>query len=271
WATCAFALHTGSPLHSPIGEAGAEQALLSSKFIDSDDVQSMIPDVSALIRLNMLESRSREQAATPPSDSAGEIRAAGEEQRQAAYADYLVVLSKCAAGFQRDVTNQTHSTKVYDYRTLHQALEKLIDSALYKTAGERADNVVFAARLMISPFAQISKYPHWPLWGLGPFLVRHPSLATSDPEFDSKHHYTRFLCHKICKNLKYRDNPQESVDALQLIYRRLLESDGPPNDFETHLRVLRTLRAEAAAVRTHRLAAIVQSVVLKCFGLGLSE
>ncbi|CAK5263426.1 unnamed protein product [Mycena citricolor] len=56
---------------------------------------------------------------------------------------------------------------------------------------------------------------------------------------------------------------EQSVDALQLTYQNLLESDVPPRDFDTHLLVLHTLRTEATNIRTHRLAAIVQSVVLK--------
>ncbi|CAK5278186.1 unnamed protein product [Mycena citricolor] len=270
WAICAFSLHTWSPLQSPIGEADVDNALLGSKFLDSPDVQSLVLDVSALIRLNMIESRSRDRASTQPRNS--DVRA--EERQQAdmqrMYLEYLKALSQCAASFQRDVTNalfyrsQMRFTEEDNYETLHDALKQLIESALNKTADETtADNVVFATRLMISQFAQISDYPSWSLEGLGPFLVRHPSLAVSDPEFDSEHHYTRFLCDMLCDNLEFRFDPQESVDALQLIYRNLLESHEPPRDLDTHLRVLHTLRTKAADIHTHRLSAIFQCVVLK--------
>ncbi|CAK5263431.1 unnamed protein product, partial [Mycena citricolor] len=100
---------------------------------------------------------------------------------------------------------------------------------------------------------------------------RHPSLAASDLEFHSEHHYTRFLCHKLCDNLKYRSNLQESVDALQLIYRPLLEFDRPPSDLNTHLLVLRTLWAHAADIRTHRSVAIVPWFVFKSMRWDLPE
>ncbi|CAK5263414.1 unnamed protein product, partial [Mycena citricolor] len=78
-----------------------------------------------------------------------------------------------------------------------------------------------------------------------------------------KHHYTRFLCHMLCTNLKYPYHPQACVDALHLIYRNLVESDVQLRDFDTHLYVLRTVRIHAADIRTHRLAVVVQFVVLK--------
>ncbi|CAK5278559.1 unnamed protein product [Mycena citricolor] len=270
WAICAFSLHTDSPLPSPIGEADVDKALLGSKFHASPDVQSMILDVTALIRLNMIEHRSRERAPTQPSSSDAEA----EEQRHAdmhwTYTDYLLTFSKCAASFQRDAIislfdrSQMRFTEADGYRTLYWALRELIGSALDKAADEIAENVIFAARLMISPFAQISGYPEWSplLEGLGPFLVRHPSLAVSDPEFDSKHHYTRFLCYMLCGNLFNSIDPQSCVDALQLIYRELLNPDVSPRDLDTHLLVLCTLRTDAANIRTHHLAAIVQYIVL---------
>ncbi|CAK5263559.1 unnamed protein product [Mycena citricolor] len=269
WAICAFSLHTGSPLQSPIGEANVRNALLGSKLHASPDVQNMVPAVSALIRLNVVESRSRDEAFTQRSNSDAEA----ERQRHAdihrTYTDYLQAHSKRTASFQRDVTislfyrSQMRFTEVDGYKTLLNALHELIDSALEKTAEETADNVVFAARQMIAPFAQISKYPYPSVLRLGPLLVRHPSLAATEPEFDSKHHYTRFLCHMLCDNLVFRSNPQECVDALQLIYRKLLQSDEPPTDLETHLLVLRRLQTKATNLCMHRLAAIVQSVVLK--------
>ncbi|CAK5263567.1 unnamed protein product [Mycena citricolor] len=270
WAICAFSLHTDSPLQSPIGEADVDNALLGSKFHASPDVQSMILDVTALIRLNMIESRSRERAPTQPSNSDAEAEKRRHADMHRTYTDYLVALSKSAASFQRDATcslfdrSQMRFTEAHGYDTLQYALHELIDSALDKTADETAENVVFAARLLISPFAHTSEYPILFLLrvDLGPFLVRHPSLTVSDPKSDSKHHYTRLLCHMLCRNLKNKENPQESVDALELIYRTLLESDKPPKDLETHLLVLRNLRAEAPDIRTHRLAAIVLSVVL---------
>ncbi|CAK5263434.1 unnamed protein product, partial [Mycena citricolor] len=137
-----------------------------------------------------------------------------------------------------------------------------------------ADNVVFAARQIIAPFAQTSECPNWPLWDLGPFLLRYPSLVTSDgrdSQPGSKHHYTRFLCHKLCDNLGRRLDPQPSVDALQLIYGHLLDSFVPLSDFGTHLRVLRTLRTEAVDIRMHRLTAIIQCVMLKTFSPDGSE
>ncbi|CAK5278547.1 unnamed protein product [Mycena citricolor] len=299
WAICAFSLHTGSPLQSPIGEANVHNALLGSKFLSSPDMQSMLPDVSALIRLNKIESRSQGEASAQPRDSDTEAEKQRYSDMHRTYTQYLLALSKCTATFQREQTislfdrSQMRFTEADGYRTLHDALGQLIKSALDRTADETtADNVVFAARLMISPFAHTSEYPVMPvlrllvslvtqgqtseypqlsLLGLGPFLVRHPSLAASDPKLDSKHHYTRFLCHKLCDNLKLRFDPQESVEALQLIYRNLLESDVPPSDWDTHLLVLRTLRTHAANIRTHRLAAIVQCIVLKCFRDYLSE
>ncbi|CAK5263412.1 unnamed protein product, partial [Mycena citricolor] len=65
WAICAFSLHTRSPLQSPFGEADVDNALLGSKFLNVDEVQSMIHDVSALIRLNVIESQSQQQDHTP--------------------------------------------------------------------------------------------------------------------------------------------------------------------------------------------------------------
>ncbi|CAK5278484.1 unnamed protein product [Mycena citricolor] len=281
WAICAFSLHTGSPLQSPIGEADVHGALLSSKFLNSDEVQSMVHAVSALIRLNMIESRSQERALTQPSDSDSNIRTEAEKEWQAekhrTYTQYLVAFSTCAASFQRDATNslfhqsQILFTEADDFWTVHHALDELIEYTSNKTA----DNLVFAARQIITPFAQTSEYPNWPLWGLAPFLLRHPSLAASEgrpnSQPGSKHHYTRFLCHKLCDNLGRRSNPRPSVDALELIYGHLLDSPVPPRDFDTHLRVLRTLRTEAADIRTHRLAAIVQCVILKTFSSDLSE
>ncbi|CAK5280719.1 unnamed protein product, partial [Mycena citricolor] len=150
--------------------------------------------------------------------------------------------------------------KVADgYINLHWSLQLVIRSA----SDETADNLVSAARQIITPFAQTSDYPWWlNLFGLGPFLVRHPSLIASDPKSDlqpaSKYHYTRYLCHTLCENLEQRLDLPESVDALQLIYRHLLQSDEPPRDLVTHLLVLRTLQNETADIRTHRLVAIVQ-------------
>ncbi|CAK5278198.1 unnamed protein product [Mycena citricolor] len=289
WAICAFFLHTGSPLPSPIGEANVDKALLGSKFIDSPDVQSMVPDVSALVRLNMIAYRSREwhpthqvqsiipdvptlirlsRAFTQPSDSDDDhFPAEAYADMHRTYTSYLLALSQCTASFQREQTVSLfhRSTMRFTdgYCTLQDALEHLIRSA----SDETADNVVFAARQMISPFAQTSEYPSWsPLPGLGRFVVRHPSLAASDLDSDSqpasKYHYTRYLCHKLCDNLKWQSDHQECVDALQLIYRNLLESDVPPSDLDTHLLVLRTLRTKTADIRTHRLVAIVQCVAL---------
>ncbi|CAK5263418.1 unnamed protein product [Mycena citricolor] len=272
WAICAFSLHTRSPLQSPVGAADVENTLLGSKFHASPDVQSMVPAVTALIRLNVIESRSQERAPTQTSDSDDDMHTERwQANMHGTYTQYLLALSKCTSSFQRDVTNslfhqsQMQFTEADGYLTLHDALDKLIGSALGKTADKTADNVVCAARLIIAPFAQTSTYPLWLLQSLGLFLVQYPSLTASDPEFNSKHHYTRFLCHALCNNLQASFDRHESVDALQLIYRKLLKSDVPPRDLETHLRVLRTLRARAANIRTHRLAAIVQSVVLKCF------
>ncbi|CAK5263415.1 unnamed protein product [Mycena citricolor] len=275
WAICAFSLHTDSPLQSPIGEAHVDHALLGSKFLDSPDVQSMLPDVSALIRLNVIEFRNRERALTQASNSNGGIRTAAEEKRQAdmheTYTDYLLALSQCAASFQRDVTHslfdqsQMQFTEAEGYKTLHDAFTQLIYSTLDNGTDETADNVVFAARLMISPFAQTSEYPDEYLWPLAQFLVGHPSIAVSDSQPASKHHYTRFLCYMLCKNLAYPAYPQESVDALELIYRNFLASRVPPKDPDTHLLVLRTLRTQAADIRTHRFAAIVQCVALGSF------
>ncbi|CAK5263503.1 unnamed protein product [Mycena citricolor] len=289
WAVCAFSLHTGSPLQRPIGEADVDNALLGSKFIDSDDGQSMLPDVSALIHLNIIESWSSKRALTQPSSSDVDIRAEAQKRRQQdmhrAYVDYLLALSKCAASFQRDTTNllfhrsQMRFTDAYGYLTLQDALEQLISADLEKAvdniehASDKAeDNVVFAARLMIAPFAQVSEYP-WGRYhsGLGLFLARHPSLAASNPEFNSTHHYTRVLCYWLCDQMTFGSNLQPCVDALQLIYRRLLQSYLPPRDLDTHLRVLRTLRTAADDIPTHRLAAIVQSVVLKSLWLHSSE
>ncbi|CAK5278203.1 unnamed protein product [Mycena citricolor] len=282
WAICAFSLHTGSLLQSPIGDADVDNALLASKFLDSPDVQGMLLDVSALIRLNMIESRSWERLPAQPNSSGGGIHPEAERQRQAdmhrTYTRYLVALSQCAASFQREQTtsffdrSQMHFTEANGFKTLQWALQQLIDHASDKAV----DNVVFAARLMITPFAQTSEYPKrlW-LTGLGPFLVRNASLAVYDPEFDSqpasKHHYTRYLCHKLGVNLFIGMNPQECVDALQLIYHPLLESGVPPRDFDTHLSILRTLQTQTADIRTHRLAAIVQCVMLKCFWPDLSK
>ncbi|CAK5263422.1 unnamed protein product [Mycena citricolor] len=290
WAICAFSLHTGLPLQSAISEADAGNTLLGSRFHTSPDVQSMLPDVTALIRLNKIESRSREQASTQPSNSDSHLRANVEEQRQRdmhrTYLDYLLAHSKCAASFQRDATislfdrSQMRFTEVDGYNILQIALRQLIRSALENGTDETtADNVVFAARQMISQFAHISVYPYRSAWGhmsspfaqsseypgeylpgLETFLVRHPSLAASDQKFDAQHHYTRFLCHMLCGNFAYA---QKSFDALQLIYRKLLKSDVPLKDLGTHLLVLRTLRKQAATICTHRLAAIVQSVALK--------
>ncbi|CAK5263557.1 unnamed protein product [Mycena citricolor] len=276
WAICAFSLQSGSPLQSPIGEADVDSVLLGSKFLHADKVQSMVHDVSALIRLNVIEFRSQERTLTQTSDSDGDIHADAEKQRQGdmhrTYTQYLLALSKCSASFQRDATcslfdqSQMHFTDADGYKTLRDALHELIGSALDKTADDTADNVVFAARQMICPFAQKSEYPDsdssLSLWVLGPFLVRHPSLAAFDPKFCSQHHYTRFLCHKLCENYKHI---VLDVDALQLIYRNLLDSWLPPTDLETHLLVLRTLQNETADIRIHRLAAIVQCVVLKSF------
>ncbi|CAK5263420.1 unnamed protein product [Mycena citricolor] len=268
WAICAFSLHTGSPLQSPIGEADVDSALLGTKFLNSPDVQSMVPAVTALIHLNVIDSRGRDGASTQARSSDGHLGAEAHADMHDAYTRYLMAFSQCAATFQRDVTvslfdpPQLRCTEA-GYWILQDALEKLIDSALDKTADETADNVVFAARQMISLFAQTSEYPVWWLPGLGPFLVRHSTLVGSDPKFDAEHDYTRFLCHKLCDNLKDKDKPQESVDALQLIYRNLLESDEPPRDLDTHLLVLYTLRTKAADIRTYHLAAIVQCVVLK--------
>ncbi|CAK5278393.1 unnamed protein product [Mycena citricolor] len=269
WAVCAFSLHTGSPLQSPIGDADVDNVLLGSKFIDSDDMQSMVLSVSALTRLNMIEYRSRQQDHTQTSSSDAEA----EKQKQVdihwTYTDYLVALSKCATSFQRNETaslfnlSEMRFTEANGYETLHLGLIHLINL----TSDETADNLVFAARMMISPFAQTSEYSWWVrLHGLGPFLVQHPSLAVSDPKSDSqpssRHHYTRYLCHSLSRNLELGFQLQPSVDALQLIYRNLVEADVPPKDLETHLLVLRTLWTD---VCTHRLAAIVQCVVLKCF------
>ncbi|CAK5263546.1 unnamed protein product, partial [Mycena citricolor] len=155
------------------------------------------------------------------------------------------------------------------FKTLQDALRELINSRSHETA----DNVVFAARQMITPFAQTSHYPDSSLWRLGPLLVRHPSLTASEPRSDSQpgpnHHYTRFLCHALCRNLQYQNDLQASVDALQLIYRNLLASDKPPRDLDTHLLVLHSLRTHAADIHTHRLPAVVQCVVLKSFSLYL--
>ncbi|CAK5263436.1 unnamed protein product [Mycena citricolor] len=282
WAICAFSLHTGSPLQSPIGAVDVDNALLGSKFHDSPDVQSMLPAVAALIRLNVIESRSREQASTHQSSSDGDIRADAEERRQAdmhhTYVDYLKALSRCTVSFQRDVTNslfyryKMHFTEADGYKTLHYALIHLITPG----SDETADNAVFAARQMITPFAQTSDYPQW-LYSprLGRLLVRHPSLAASEPDSDSQpapmHHYTRFLCHKLCWDLQLQIEPQSSVDALLLIYQNLLKSDEPPRDLATHLLVLRTLRTRAAEIHTHRLVAIVQRLVLDSVSPDLSE
>ncbi|CAK5263417.1 unnamed protein product [Mycena citricolor] len=277
WAICAFSLHTGSPLQNPIGEVDVDNALLSSKFHASPHVQSMLSAVCALIRLNVIASRSRERGSTQPSNSDAETERQQHADMHRTYRDYLKALSKCAASFQRDATisfinpPQMRFTEVDGYKTLHRALDQLIESALKKAADETAENVVFAARQMISQFAQTSDYLYLTLPGLGPFLVRHLPLADSDPKFDSKHHYTRFLCHSLCRSLKYRLDRQPSVDALQLIYRNLLASDKPPKELETHLLVLRTLRTEAADVRTYRLAVIVQFVVLKSCKKDLSK
>ncbi|CAK5278189.1 unnamed protein product, partial [Mycena citricolor] len=209
----AFSLHTGSPLQSPIGEADMDKALLGSMFLDSPDVQSMVLDVSALIRLNVIESRNRQWAPTQTSDADAEVERQRHTDMHRTYLDYLLVLSKCAATFQRDVTcslfdrSRLRFTEADGYETLRWALHQLIDSAFAKTADETADNVVFAARQIISQFAQTSEYPWWSLRGLGPFLVRHPSLAVSDRKFDSKHPYTRFLCHKLCESLERRSAP----------------------------------------------------------------
>ncbi|CAK5263409.1 unnamed protein product [Mycena citricolor] len=282
WAVCAFSLHTGFPLRIQVGEAEVEKALLSLKFLDSPDVQTMIPDVSALIRLNMIEFRRREWAPTQPCSSDSDSYAEAEKQRQAGihrtFVDYLLALSQCAASFQREATtslfhrSQMHFTAANGYETLQDALRELIRS----DSDNAADNVVFAARQMITPFAQTSEYPKW-LYSprLGPFLARHPSLAASGPKSDSqpdpKHHYTRVLCHWLCDNLTFRSNPQPSVDALQLLYQSLFYSYVPPRDFDTHLYVLRALRTEAAKIRTHRLAFIVQRVALTGFSPDSSE
>ncbi|CAK5278548.1 unnamed protein product [Mycena citricolor] len=276
WAICAFSLHTGSPLQSPIGEADVRNALLGSKFIDSPDVQSMVLDVTALIRLNTTKSRSQDRASTQKCDS--DAAAKGERQTEMlrTYLDYLLALSQCAASFQREATHslfdrsQMLFTEADGYRTLRDVLKELIKYASDKAANKTADNLVFSARLIITLFAQTSKYSYVSLRGLARFLVRHPSVAASDPKLDSEHHYTRYLFHDLCRNLRSRTNPQESVDALELIYRELFQSDVPPRDFDTHLFVLCTLRTEAADIRTHRLAAIVQSVVLKSFKKDLS-
>ncbi|CAK5278469.1 unnamed protein product [Mycena citricolor] len=271
WAICAFSLHTGSPLQSPIGEADMNYPLIGSKFLDSPGVQSMVTDVSALIRLNMIESRSRGRASIQPSSSDGDIRAQRQADIQQTYVDYLEALSKRATSFQRDVTNsllhwsQMQFTEADGYETLRSALSRLIQSK----SDETANNTVFAARQMINAFAQTSNYSDLFLPGLGPFLIRYPSLAASDQRSDlhpaSKHHYTRYLCHQLCRNLSCGIDPQPSADALQLIYRNLLESNMPPRDLDTHVRVLRTLRTQAAEIPTHRLAAIVHSVVLNSF------
>ncbi|CAK5276407.1 unnamed protein product [Mycena citricolor] len=285
WAICAFSLHMKSPLQSPIGEAHVDNALLGSKFLDSPDVQSMVLDVSALIRLNVIESRSREWAPTQSGSSNGDIGADAEKQRHMdmlrTYAQYLLALPKCAATFQRDVTtslfhrSQIRCTEAGGYKILQDALRKLIEYA----PDQAADNLVFAARQIITAFAQTSDYPRGLyLFGLGPFLVQHRSLAVSDPRADlkpfSKRHYTRYLCHCLCDNLKNESNPRASFDALQLIYGQLLDSPVPPRDFDTHLSVLYALRSsgvQAANIRTHRLVASVQSFALKTFPLDSSE
>ncbi|CAK5278476.1 unnamed protein product, partial [Mycena citricolor] len=154
------------------------KALLGSKFADAPEVQSMLPDVSALVRLNMIESHAQQRALTQARSSNDHFRAEAENQQQAdmrqTYLDYLKALSQCPASIQRDVTTsffdppQMRFTHGDGFKTLQDALRELINSQLHETT----DNVVFAARQMITPFAQTSHYLDSSLWRLGPLLVR---------------------------------------------------------------------------------------------------
>ncbi|CAK5265496.1 unnamed protein product [Mycena citricolor] len=290
WAICAFSVHTESPLEYPIGDTDPDKVLLGSRFLDSDEVQSMVLAVLALVRLNIIESESRQRAPEYPlTQTSNYDRTKAGEQRQAekkwTYVQYLVALSKSPTSFERDVTNSLfHRSQILftgpdGYIALHAALEELIQSG----SDETADNLVFSARQMITAIAGAST-DQGVVWisGLAPFLVRHPSLAApSDPDAISqpgpKYTYTRFLCHCLCFNFTLRSHLEESFDFLQLIYRHSLdvaELTRYPGDLDTHLLVLRTLHsagAQAADIHPHRLAVIVQGVVLKRFRLDWSQ
>ncbi|CAK5281136.1 unnamed protein product [Mycena citricolor] len=290
WAICAFCVHTESPLEYPIGDTDPDKVLLGSRFLDSDEVQSMVLAVLALVRLNIIESESRQRAPEYPlTQTSNYDRTKAGEQRQAekkwTYVQYLVALSKSPTSFERDVTNSLfHRSQILftgpdGYIALHAALEELIQSG----SDEAADNLVFSARQMITAIAGAST-DQGVVWisGLAPFLVRHPSLAApSDPDAISqpgpKYTYTRFLCHCLCFNFTLRSHLEESFDFLQLIYRHSLdvaELTRYPGDLDTHLLVLRTLHsagAQAADIHPHRLAVIVQGVVLKRFRLDWSQ
>ncbi|CAK5263483.1 unnamed protein product [Mycena citricolor] len=292
WAICAFSLHTGSPLECPLGEANVDHALLGSKFVTSPDVQSHVLAVHALIRLNVIESKSRQRTLEHPDmqtgDSDRDLRAEMEQQLQVekdqTYVQYLVALSKSPASFQREVTHLLfHRSQILVARAdadfiLRVALEELIKSG----SDETVYNVVFAARHLISVIADTSAYPLMAgISGLAQFLVRHPCLTAYDPESNSqpgpKSNYTRFLCYYLCLHLKWPRDFEASAYSLQLIYRHFLNAAEParyPADLDTHLSVLRALRnsgTQAADIHTHRLVAMTQYAVLACVSPDLSE
>ncbi|CAK5276340.1 unnamed protein product, partial [Mycena citricolor] len=216
----------GQPLECLIGDHEPGKALLGSNFIDSEDVQNMVPNVSALIRLNVIESQSQQRAPggsfSQTSNSDQDIRARMEKQRRAEK--------------QRTKLTRSGSDEI------------------------AVDNLVFAARQMISTFAQTSTYPD--LFGMG-FRGLAPLLV------------------RLCKNLKYQRGNSEhqldlqaSVDTLQLIYHHLVNTPAAARDIDCHLWVLRRLRradVQAADTHTHRLVATVQCAVLRCFRLDLSD